>query len=248
MALALCFLLNLKYYVLADVCGTESETETWHGVCDTAEGEAERTDSTCSCKGGKMHGLGWYHVPGARLYHGTMKDGEMDGLGWNRYANGFEQKGQWRSGKMHGPGLLIAPGGSYSGEFADDRPHGFGVQLDYMRQTYSGTFASGKRHGAGVFSMFGGFRYAGEFDEGARLGCGVSTMDGFAGMVTSALLGHESGGRWTACNRTLDCPLRSVYCSCWVDQASPAPRPTSPLMPRSKQQGPGLEASIAAPG
>lgn len=62
-----------------------------------------------------------------------------------------------------GHGILYYDGGgTYDGEFRDDKPHGYGV-LDFPSACYEGWFVDGKKSGKGAIYHTREFRYEGSF-------------------------------------------------------------------------------------
>lgn len=76
------------------------------------------------------------------------------------------------------PAALVADlgdGRSYSGEWANGAPHGYGCLVEVGGGKYEGGFSGGLRDGYGVYSTSAGYSYSGQWRGGKWAGYGVCT-------------------------------------------------------------------------
>ena len=60
-----------------------------------------------------------------------------------------------------------------SGEYSDDRRHGYGDMTKANGRRYIGEFVQGRRHGKGQMSFPNGDKYTGDWQRGRRSGHGL---------------------------------------------------------------------------
>ena len=58
-------------------------------------------------KNSKFNGMGRYISPDDDVYEGDFKDGFKDGYGVIKFKNGGSYEGEWKEDKQHGKGTLI---------------------------------------------------------------------------------------------------------------------------------------------
>jgi serine/threonine protein kinase len=139
------------------------------GVVELPSGERQAGE----WKDDRLNGLAVLTLPDGRRYEGEWKMQVRDGYGVlhlgdgdfvageqgpngvNGYAvwrdrDGRERFGQWRDGRLEGPGVEVAGGAKYEGEFRGSVQHGKGVLVQPDGTRYHGLFADGKREGYGV--------------------------------------------------------------------------------------------------
>jgi hypothetical protein len=82
--------------------------------------------------------------------------------------------GEWKDDKQHGFGVLRGPTGEYKGHFEFDLPHGQGTRTWRDGSTYTGMYDRGMRQGQGVhsFAQPAGMVYSGAWVGDRRHGQG----------------------------------------------------------------------------
>ena len=103
-------------------------------------------------------------APNGRTYRGDFKDGLKSGEGTLNYNNGDFYTGQW----------------------AMDKPNGFGIFVSQTEGTYTGTFVNGLRDGSGRMIYTNGDLYDGGwrrdlFHDKGSLICANGGMDRYDG-------------------------------------------------------------------
>ncbi len=90
-------------------------------------------------------------------------------------SKGSKYSGNFVNDKEHGFGTLThLDGRKYRGQFQDGDKHGYGIQV-WPTRTYDGEWAEGKFHGRGKLVWSTGATYTGQFLEGSYHGMGVYT-------------------------------------------------------------------------
>lgn len=94
-----------------------------------------------------------------KLYRGQWFDDKKGGFGMLFFRDGGAYVGQWKANDRHGVGVVVGTGGCadpgalpsyrYEGEWAEDRPHGLGVE-ETVDSLYCGQFVRGRRQGSGM--------------------------------------------------------------------------------------------------
>jgi len=93
--------------------------------------------------------------------------------GRQTYSDGSSYSGEFRNNRRHGYGVYSHPNGErYRGEWIDGVSEGQGVQTYSNGSTYYGAFRNNQRHGHGMEDQINGERYTGEFRDGKRHGQG----------------------------------------------------------------------------
>ena len=106
------------------------------------------------------------------------RDGARDGepCAYLRYsATDVEGRkcyaGQLKSGLRHGLGRLeCVDGSTYTGDWLDDHPCGYGIETYSDGSAYTGSFRDDLRHGYGEFLTPSGACYSGQFEKGEMHG------------------------------------------------------------------------------
>ena len=84
--------------------------------------------------------------------------------------------GEFRENRPNGFGTIVFPKGArYVGEISNGVMHGKGTYVHPNGTTYVGEFKSGLREGSGTLAIPGGANYSGEFRNDKRNGQGVYT-------------------------------------------------------------------------
>ncbi|MEM9621281.1 MAG: hypothetical protein AAF993_06505 [Pseudomonadota bacterium] len=119
-------------------------------------------------------GKGTLRTPDGRTLTGTFKEGLLQGFG-HEETREESYTGQWLDGARHGRGELTRAGDfRYEGGFANNLPHGQGVQRS-PGGTYRGGFAEGLFAGQGTLTTPRGSAYQGFWQAGQRSGFGQET-------------------------------------------------------------------------
>eukprot|EP00735_Rhodelphis_limneticus_P001251 TRINITY_DN11834_c0_g1::TRINITY_DN11834_c0_g1_i1::g.16518::m.16518 TRINITY_DN11834_c0_g1::TRINITY_DN11834_c0_g1_i1::g.16518 ORF type:complete len:324 (+),score=18.06,sp/Q5PPV3/MORN3_XENLA/38.01/6e-33,MORN/PF02493.15/0.00026,MORN/PF02493.15/3.7e-05,MORN/PF02493.15/4.1e-06,MORN/PF02493.15/0.00043,MORN/PF02493.15/6e-08,MORN/PF02493.15/0.0053,MORN/PF02493.15/29,NVEALA/PF14055.1/0.16 TRINITY_DN11834_c0_g1_i1:82-972(+) len=113
------------------------------------------------------HGTLWRTVDGEkkRIYEGGWKHGFRDGRGIVTYPDGSRYEGEFKAGVRNGLGKMeyAAPttanklyrnGDVYSGEWLDDKRHGFGVLMCPNGDRYEGFWQNDKKEGEGKYYYY----------------------------------------------------------------------------------------------
>ena len=84
--------------------------------------------------------------------------------------------GEFRENQPNGFGVIIFPKGArYTGEISDGKMNGKGTFIQANGTTYVGEYKSGLRDGSGTLAIPGGSSYTGQFQNDKRNGQGVYT-------------------------------------------------------------------------
>jgi len=74
--------------------------------------------------------------------------------------------GDWKDDKRHGYGTYYWSNGSlYSGEWVDDKREGYGTRVWPNKNRYTGQYLNHKRHGEGEFTFSNGSIFTGTFED-----------------------------------------------------------------------------------
>ena len=109
-------------------------------------------------------------------YDGDMKDGKKHGQGTLTYADGGSYTGQWANDKKNGKGKNIwSNGNEYDGDWKDNRRHGQGKLTYSDGGYYLGEWNHDKKSGRGVNKWANGDEYNGFWKDNKRHGQGTMT-------------------------------------------------------------------------
>ena len=115
--------------------------------------------------GGRANGFGFqtWKNGAVAFFIGQWKDGfRLNGK--STYRNGDTYEGDYKKGQRDGRGEQISPSRKYiySGQWSNDQPNGFGLQV-LSGVKYEGHWENGKKHGAGKQTNADGDVFAGEW-------------------------------------------------------------------------------------
>eukprot|EP01118_Nematostelium_gracile_P014162 TRINITY_DN5467_c0_g1_i1.p1 TRINITY_DN5467_c0_g1~~TRINITY_DN5467_c0_g1_i1.p1 ORF type:complete len:452 (+),score=93.52 TRINITY_DN5467_c0_g1_i1:185-1357(+) len=100
---------------------------------------------------------------------GAFKDGPGVYRFPNQVANGGQESrysGDWKDDKRHGYGTFTWANGSlYIGEWVEDKREGFGTRIWPNKNRYTGQYKNHKRHGKGEFTFSNGSVFTGTFED-----------------------------------------------------------------------------------
>jgi len=81
-------------------------------------------------------------------------------------ADTSRYSGDWKENKRHGFGTYYWSNGSlYTGEWFDDKREGFGTRVWPNKNRYTGEYQNHKRHGTGEFTFSNGSVFTGTFED-----------------------------------------------------------------------------------
>ena len=111
------------------------------------------------------------------VWQGYMFVGEVgEGSDIGRFTceelMGTEYTGQFKAGKFYRGTLRYPDGGSYSGEWVNDKRTGYGVEAYASNSTYSGQWLDDERHGFAEYKLVNGDVYRGQWASGKQHGRG----------------------------------------------------------------------------
>lgn len=119
---------------------------------------------------GLKNGKAFYHDAMARMsYAGTYLDDTRHGSGTltsdqeSHSSPEYVYDGEWAFDKREGHGQLITKHIKYSGDFRNDKYHGYGVYCDQEGTVYCGDWESGIRHGTAQVTFKNGDIFTGDF-------------------------------------------------------------------------------------
>ena len=122
---------------------------------------------------GRCVGVGMLTFRDGKVYGGTFEHNSMTGIGHMQYPDGSVYSGHFRNGLRHGQGRFGSPstGERYSGQWIDDKRHGFGVvsRKDYV---FAGNFCEDQYTGLGWHQDADGNYYAGHWCNHRKFGTG----------------------------------------------------------------------------
>lgn len=113
---------------------------------------------------GVPHGFGRMYYDDRCYYEGTFSRGEPDSKdGLYVYPDGSTYRGEVRCSMANGRGTLSIANGlmEYTGDWKNDKPHGYGIERFRDGSTYEGEFKEGLKHGNGMFQWSDGTKYEG---------------------------------------------------------------------------------------
>lgn len=93
----------------------------------------------------------------------------------NDEGNNIQYVGDTKNGKANGKGTGIweSSGGTYKGDWIDNKRHGYGVYIWKDGVRYEGDFRGDKREGKGSYFWTSGERYVGQWKDNKRNGEGI---------------------------------------------------------------------------
>lgn len=109
---------------------------------------------------GKRTGLGTQVWSDGTIYHGFYLSGAFNGPGFLATPSNIMYRGMFINNSACGKGVLRTPSSTYTGEFKDDLPDGFGTERS-SNEVFSGFFKNGKRNGQGKAIYTDGTSYDG---------------------------------------------------------------------------------------
>ncbi len=87
------------------------------------------------------------------------------------YPDGTTYTGEWEDNKRHGYGIWTRPDGmQYEGEWENDKPHGRGILINPDGSKFSGDWKEGKRDGRGMLTYPDGTKKVGVWKTGKFAG------------------------------------------------------------------------------
>jgi len=150
----------------------------WHEECDREKVWKLQCLSLSSLefndKSEPPKGKNWKWVLRSRVVIFSANESMKEGVGtYNHTPHNYT--GDWKNNKKHGYGALIYDGGDrYEGEFSEDERHGHGkFVVAKTGSSYEGSWEKDVRHGFGVYKWSNGDVYRGHFVKHNREGYGV---------------------------------------------------------------------------
>jgi hypothetical protein len=119
---------------------------------------------------GLYNGRGYFHDSMANMtFVGYYLDGMKHGTGsytsdsQHNSSPDYIYDGEWSYDKREGHGQLITKHIKYSGNFKNDKYHGYGVYCDQDSTVYCGDWERGMKHGTGQITFKNGNSFTGDF-------------------------------------------------------------------------------------
>ncbi|MBE6681506.1 MAG: hypothetical protein E7600_04380 [Ruminococcaceae bacterium] len=122
---------------------------------------------------GIPHGNGLYTFADGSYYNGNFNMGKKDGIGEYRFSDGSYYYGTFVNDIKHGSEIVTVPlsdgtqytgectlhmanGDSYTGDYENDLPSGFGIFEWASGERYTGSFTAGMFNGQGTYTYADG--------------------------------------------------------------------------------------------
>lgn len=101
-------------------------------------------------------------------YIGEFRNGKREGFGNQYWRYGVKSFVKFQP--FHSSDMLCTPGSyCYSGEWLDDKCHGYGVMKYKIGDVYTGQWVAHQRHGHGSMRYGDGSRFVGQWQNGYRV-------------------------------------------------------------------------------
>lgn len=164
--------------------GSTTEEGIFHGqgILRYAASD-ERKHYTGEWNQGKREGNGILEWENGAIYRGRWSNDQLEGAGFYLLPGNISYEGEFHHNCFHGSGVCswLKDGRKYEGNWANNKPHGFG-RLSFspfdeqQRAYYKGEWSENQRHGYGIMKWNSGATYEGNWVNGKRHGQGKYTF------------------------------------------------------------------------